>query len=131
MPTDGLHDPIKVAIKKFSSHPSIELIYKNKQSSNHFRFKMVVRERVATELQRLKLNKASPVDSILGQILKDNQDIFTNALQKLFNDSVISETFPPELNIGEITPVYKANDQTLKRNYRPIAILAAISKIYE
>ena len=57
MPIEGLHDPIEVAIKKFSSHPSIELIYKNKKSSNEFRFKMVVRERVATEIQKLKLNK--------------------------------------------------------------------------
>ena len=130
-PIEGLHDPIEVAIKKFSSHPSIELIYKNKKSSNEFRFTMVVRERVATEIQKLKLNKASPVDSIPGKILKDNQDIFTNALQKLFNDSVIDGTFPPELKIGEITPVYKANDQTLKSNYRPITILSAISKIYE
>ena len=54
---------------------------------------MAVRERVATETQKLKLNKASPVDSIPGKILKDNQDIFTIALQKLFNDSVIMELF--------------------------------------
>ena len=99
MPIDGLHDPIE----KFSSHPSIELIYKNNKSSNEFRFKIVVRERVATEIQKLKLNKASPVDSIPGKILKDNQDIFTNALQKLFNDSVINGTFPPELKIGNLT----------------------------
>ena len=92
---------------------------------------MVVRERVATELQKLKLNKASPVDSIPGKILNDKQDIFTNASQKLFNDSVSNGTFPPELKIGEITPVYKANDQTLKSNYHPRTILSAISKIYE
>ena len=29
---------------------------------------MVVRERVATELQTLKLNKANPVDSILVKV---------------------------------------------------------------
>ena len=31
MTIDGLHDPIEVASKKFSSHPSIDLIYKNKK----------------------------------------------------------------------------------------------------
>ena len=53
-----------------------------------------------------------------------------NILQNLFNDSVINGNFPPELKIGEITPVYKTNGQTLKSNYRPVTILSAISKIY-
>ena len=113
---------------KYSSHSSIQLIFKNKKSSNEFGFNTVVKERVAAALQKLKLNKANPVGSIPGKILKDNQDIFTNMLQKLFNDSVIKGIFPPELKIGEITPVYKANDQTSKTNYRPITVLSAISK---
>ena len=116
-PIDGLYDSIEAAIKKYSSHPSIVLIYKNKKS-NEFGFNTVVRERVAVELQTLKLNKANHVGSIPGKILKDNQDIFTNVLQKLFNISVIDGTFPPELKIREITPAYKAIDQTLKSNYR-------------
>ena len=40
----GLHDPIEVAIAKYSSHPSIQLIYKDKKSSNEFGFNTVVRE---------------------------------------------------------------------------------------
>ena len=81
MTIDGLHDPIEVASKKFSSHPSIDLIYINKK-------------------------------------------------QRLFNDSFSNGTFPSELKKGEITPVYKANDQTVISNYRPITILSAISKLY-
>ena len=130
-PIDGLRDPIEAAIKKYSSHLSIQLIFKNKKSSNEFGFNTVVKEKVAAAFQKLKLNKANPVGSIPGKILKDNQDIFTNMLQKLFND-VIKGIFPPELKIGEITPVYKANDQTSKTNYRPITVLSANSKkIYE
>ena len=130
-PIDGLRDPIETAIRKYSSHPSIELIFMNKKLSNGFGFNTVVRERVAAALQKQRLNKANPVGSIPGKILKDHQDIFTNILQKLLNDSVINGIFPTELKIGEITPVYKANDQISKTNYRPITVLSAISKIYE
>ena len=83
-PTDGLRDPIEVAIKKYSSHLSITLIYENKKSSNEIRFNSVVRERVSAELQRQKLNKATPVGSIPGKNLKNNQGIYkhcSNTLQ--------------------------------------------------
>ena len=52
-------------------------------------------------------------------------------IQKLFNGSAINGIFPLELKIGEVTPVYNANDQTAKSNYRPITILSAICKILE
>ena len=50
VPLYGLHGLIEVAIKQYSSHPSIELIYKNKKLSNEFRFNTAVRERVFAEL---------------------------------------------------------------------------------
>ena len=57
--------------------------------------------------------------------------MFANILHKLFNGSALTGTFPLELKIGEITPVYEANDQRLKSSCIPITILSAISKIYE
>ena len=54
--------------------------------------------------------------------------MFTNIFTKAL---VVNGTFPPELKIGEKTPAHKANDQTLKSNYRPIIILSVISKTYE
>ena len=40
---------------KYSSHPNITIIYKNKESSNEFEFNTVVKERVAAELQKQKI----------------------------------------------------------------------------
>ena len=61
-PIEEVHDPIEVAIKNYSSHQSIEFIYNHRKSSNEFGFNTAVGERVATELQKLKLNKANPLD---------------------------------------------------------------------
>lgn len=38
---------------------------------------------------------------------------------------------PVELNIAIVTPIFKANDTNLFRNYRPISVLPVFSKIYE
>ena len=77
------------------------------------------------------MNKAAPIDSIPGKILKENSDIFTGILQEHFNASIADGAFPFELTRGEVTSVFKANDQMAKGNYRPITALSAISKVYE
>ena len=42
-----------------------------------------------------------------------------------------SRIFPEQLKVSKIIPLHKANDKLLLTNYRPIALLPSISKIFE
>ena len=57
------------------------------------------------------------MESIPGSILKGNQEMFTNILQKLFNDSIINGTFPPELKIGEIRVFCSSKGKVTPQTY--------------
>ena len=40
-------------------------------------------------------------------------------------------TYPQQLKIAKVTPIFKANDKEQFSNYRPISLLPSISKIFE
>ena len=44
---------------------------------------------------------------------------------------IVTGIFPNNLKISKVIPLYTAKDQTLLSNYRPIALLSSILKIFE
>ena len=49
----------------------------------------------------------------------------------IFNLSLQKGSFPDELKIAKVTPVFKADDVNELGNYRPISVLLCFSKILE
>ena len=47
------------------------------------------------------------------------------------NKSFELNTFPSNLKKSDVTPAFKADDSTCKKNFRPISVLSTLSKIYE
>lgn len=52
-------------------------------------------------------------------------------LEIVINKCLTEGTFPDELKTAKIIPIYKKGDTSIAENYRPIAILPAMSKILE
>ena len=64
-------------------------------------------------------------------MLKDNVDICASTLMEIFNHCIKNGTFPDELKLADISPIFKLLDSTDKKNYRPISILRSVSKLFE
>ena len=98
---------------------------------------ITINEITETELHRLVLklpNKLSlGPDGLSNKMLKAiiKTPLVLKNLTKCINKSIQESIFPNCLKTAEITPIFKSGDKTVASNYRPIAQLSPISKIYE
>lgn len=52
-------------------------------------------------------------------------------LTSIINSSLMSGTFPDQLKISKVIPIYKSNNKMIVSNYRPITISPLVSKLIE
>ena len=78
------------------------------------------------------MKHSSPAwDSLPAHILKACIIDYIKPLTYLINKSFETGTFPDELKIAKIVPIFKYGDKTLVSYYRPISVLSFFSKILE
>ena len=132
LPADDIQDPIDRAIRKFDSHPSVCEIKENTNTTffERFGFRKVAVEEVAVQTRKLITNTASPVNSIPARILKETSDVFSVAIQNLFDSGLSIVTFPKELKAGDMISLFKKEYAFTKENYRFITVIPSVSKIY-
>ena len=119
------------AIEKFKNHPSILKINEMVSIGREFDFTNVSNSDVDDQMKKLNTKKASTFKNIPPKILKQNTDICSPILLGLINDSFHNSEFPDKLKVADITPVFKKDDATNVKNYRPVSVLPVASKIFE
>ena len=71
----------------------------------------------------MKVNKAARLDKIPARLLRE--------LTYLINKSITDGTVPVLWKVARVTPLYKAEENLLVENYRPISVLPVLSKVLE
>jgi hypothetical protein len=90
-----------------------------------------------TELDLVKLisslknkNSCGP-DLLSNRMLKAEKFAFSRILKPLINDSIEVGIFPDCLKIATVIPIFKKGNNDNLNNYRPIALLPVMSKVFE
>ena len=86
---------------------------------------------VESSLSRLKSNKAVGLDGVDGYFLKIAASAISNSLTTVFNLSISSGVFPDAWKVAKVTPLFKEGSLLDRSNFRPISVLAIVSKILE
>ena len=85
----------------------------------------------STTLNNFETNKAIGLDNISARLLKDLASVVSKSLAKLFNQSLVTCTFPSFWKFGKVSALFKTGDHCDPNNYRPITVLPTLSKILE
>ena len=131
MPTNEITDPLDIALKKYKFHPSVKRIKERVQVEQRFEFKHVSLQEVLVQLHKLNPKKSCPIGSLPTRLLKEHIDVFRVELLNLINNSLNTGVFPDKLKMGKVSSLFKNEDPFTKKNYRPITVLPAVSKVYE
>ena len=79
----------------------------------------------------LKAKKSTGHDDLSTWILKQISPCIITPLCDLINQSLQSGIVPNSIKIAKIIPIYKSKNKCEVKNYRPISLLPAISKLIE
>ena len=63
--------------------------------------------------------------------MKASIESCSEALTKLFNNTILTSDFPDKLKVTDITPIFKKDDPQKSKNYRPVSVLPVVSKVFE
>ena len=76
----------------------------------------------------MSIVKACQKDDILTKVIKMNNSIFADFIDKDLYNCVDKGVFPDDLKHADVTPVHKKKGKSDKTNCRHVSILPNISK---
>ena len=117
-------------IKYFNNHPSIKTIKDKFRNSFSFKFEFVSTDIVLRCINEIDIKKSSSGE-ISPAIIKLAKKEILIPITNCINKCISIKSFPDELKVADVIPVFKKEDPNNKANYRPISLLPIISKIFE
>ena len=79
----------------------------------------------------MKTSSTCGLDNISSYIIKLALEELLPAITHIINLSISQRKFPSSWKIPKIIPLHKKDEKILAKNYRPVSLLSAISKILE
>lgn len=79
----------------------------------------------------LRNTNAVGYDGVSTNVIKSAKNDIAPILSYLVNLSFVQGIFPDKLKIASLKPIYKKDDKERVQNYRPIALIPILSKIFE
>lgn len=118
--------------RKIPSTPGVDFSKFLTYSNNDSMFLSgVSEEEIKNVVEKFDNKKSAGYDGINMAIVKQVISSILTPLCHICNSSFASGIFPEKMKIARVVPIFKAGDNKLLTNYRPVSLLPQFSKILE
>ena len=89
-------------------------------------------EDISKEITNLDSKKTGTFKNIPSRRIKYVLDLCSPVLANIWNEKILlNRSFPENLKLADVSPIFKKKDKTLVENYRPVSVLPTVFKILE
>ncbi len=121
IPTLTKQDPLK----------HLKHLHPGGRSGDTFDLTTVLESIVAAAIKSLQNKNSSGPDGISTRILKGSIDVIVVPLAYIVNTSLTSGKYPSQWKSARVVPIYKKGSSSDPKNYHPVSLLNAVSKVLE
>ena len=93
-----------------------------------FIFKTINNAVTLQYLSNLKPSNSCGHETICEGVLKSIANEISDCITLIINQSIVTGSFPDNLKLAKVVPIFKKDDKSQIKNYRPISVLPVISK---
>ena len=91
----------------------------------------ITKEELQVALRKLKNGKTGADDGLVAEMLKTGHDGLVALIADFFTQILQGTLLPPdEWKVTKLRVLFKKGDPTLPKNYRPIAVLSVMAKLF-
>ncbi|KAI5730836.1 hypothetical protein M8J77_000566 [Diaphorina citri] len=99
--------------------------------SDFLKLPLISPDDVLLQIRKLKPSLSVGVDKIPAFIIKGCGNVLSPILATLFNKSLEVGVFPSSWKTAVVVPIFKKGSKFDVSNYRPVALLPVLSKVFE
>ena len=118
----------------FENHPSIRAIYENNRTTGAqlpFNFVHTNQAQVERALLDVNVGKSCGHDMLPPRLVKESAAVIAKPITNILNAFIEQGCYPSAWKMGQVTPLFKQEDEFNKANHRPVTVLPVLNNIYE
>ena len=118
----------------FENHPSIKAIHEKNSAKDAplcFNFEHINQAQVDKALLDVNVRKSCGHDKLSLRLEKESASVIAKPITKILNTSFEQGCYPNAWKMGQVTPLFKKDDESNRANCRPVTVLPVLNNIYE